>query len=139
MSWEDFLDLSKWRAPVTRAVLERRLFDLVNEALIIQQQTKAREEQKNLVSSKKPGLDDGLDSEEREDVVTFTHYTPNSPSRDELLRAAASKRIWNQQKLAAATSSSSSSSSMPYFDICLGDGFHDKSPSSQSKRFNMII
>ena len=27
VSWEDFLDLSKWRAPVTSVVLERRLFD----------------------------------------------------------------------------------------------------------------
>jgi hypothetical protein len=27
VSWEDFLDLSKWRTPVTSAVLERRLFD----------------------------------------------------------------------------------------------------------------
>lgn len=27
VSWEDFLDLSKWRAPVTIAVLKRRLFD----------------------------------------------------------------------------------------------------------------
>jgi hypothetical protein len=27
VSWEDFLDLSKWRTPVTGAVLKRRLFD----------------------------------------------------------------------------------------------------------------
>lgn len=100
---------------------------LVNEGLIIQQQTKAREEQKKLILSKKSGVDDGLDREEREEVVvTFTHNTPNSPNRDELLRAAASKRIWNQQKLATMMTSSSTSRTVPYVDISIGDGLHDK-------------
>jgi hypothetical protein len=99
---------------------------LVNEALIIQQQMKAREEQKKLISSKKSGIDYGLDSEEREEVVvTFTHNTPKSPNRDELLRAAASKRIWNEKKL-ATTMSSSTSRTVPYVDISVGDGLHDK-------------